>query len=54
MKSALDNYHKKNQGALPEQIIIYRDGVGGPTFQEKCVKNEINQIAKAIKTYAGN
>jgi predicted Zn-dependent protease with MMP-like domain len=30
---ALLNYSKANNGPLPEQIVIYRDGIGGPTLQ---------------------
>ena len=38
---ALQKYQKKNKKALPEQIIIYRDGIGGPILEEKCLKTEL-------------
>lgn len=31
---ALKKHAEKNKGALPEQIIIYRDGIGGPGLAE--------------------
>jgi hypothetical protein len=31
--NALKKYGSKNKGALPDQIIVYRDGTGGPTFR---------------------
>lgn len=32
IRDALGNYQNANKGPLPEQIIIYRDGIGGPTL----------------------
>ncbi len=29
---ALDVYQKSNNGQFPEKIVIYRDGIGGPTL----------------------
>ena len=29
---ALRNYQKMNNGALPDQVVVYRDSVGGPTL----------------------
>ena len=31
MNEAIVNWHK-NTGQLPEQIVIYRDGMGGPSL----------------------
>ena len=35
---------------MPQQLVIYRDGVGGPTFLEKCLQLEGpgGQLEKAI------
>jgi hypothetical protein len=33
-------YVASNSGKRPEQIIIYRDGVDGPTYQDKVLKLE--------------
>jgi len=40
MSKAFKNYVKNNQGKRPEQIIVYRDGVGGPSYQEFVLKLE--------------
>ena len=32
MKDALIQYEKSNGGVLPEQIVVYRDGIGGPSL----------------------
>jgi len=48
---AIANYQKCNNGTLPELIIIYRDGIGGPTLQEKCYNFEIPQVRKVIEDY---
>lgn len=37
---ALKNYGEKNGGQVPRQLVIWRDGVGGPTFQEKVMRLE--------------
>lgn len=41
MVEALKNYQEFNKGALPDQIIVYRDGVGGPTMEAKVGAMEI-------------
>jgi hypothetical protein len=48
---ALDFYQKENKGILPEQVIIYRDGIGGPTLQEKCYRYEIPEVRRVIETF---
>jgi hypothetical protein len=35
MKLALQNYLKQNKGRLPETVVVYRDGVGGPSMMNK-------------------
>jgi len=35
MKAAFNKFVNSNNGRRPEQILIYRDGVGGPTYQRK-------------------
>jgi len=32
IRDALDNWKDQNKGQVPKQIVIYRDGVGGPSF----------------------
>jgi hypothetical protein len=34
IKEALQEYKTANRGALPEKIVIYRDGFGTPTMFE--------------------
>ncbi len=48
---ALENYQQNNNGTLPEKVVIYRDGVGGPTLTEKCVKFEIPDVTSAVSEY---
>ena len=49
---ALKKHESKNKGLLPEQIVIYRDGIGGPTFQEKALRIEVPAVTNAIGSYA--
>lgn len=51
MLQAIKNYQEYNKGNLPEQIIIYRDGVGGPTMEAKVIEIEIEQILMKIFGY---
>jgi len=37
---ALENFRITNKGQVPQQIVIYRDGVGGPSMQEKVLEME--------------
>ena len=52
--NALKKYGSKNKGALPDQIIVYRDGTGGPTFREKILATEVTQVISAIHGYSNN
>ena len=52
MRQALKNYQEYNKGALPDQIMIYRDGVGGPTMEEKLLKREVENVFNSILGYA--
>lgn len=51
VKAALDNYNNANRGALPDKIVIYRDGVGGPSMEGKVMKVEIGGVREAINSY---
>ena len=51
IQEALKKYQKKNNGALPEQIIIYRDGIGGPSLAEKCKQIEVKLVENAIYAF---
>lgn len=37
---ALKNFMAKSGGHRPSQIVVFRDGVGGPTFQHKVLELE--------------
>lgn len=54
MKEAFEFYVKKNKGNQPKQIIIYRDGIGGPTMRQKTLREEGpgGQLTQAIKNFA--
>lgn len=52
MQGALRNYHQIN-GALPEKIIVYRDGVGDGQL-EAVHKHEINQLTDCFKAVGNN
>lgn len=45
IRQSLEVYNKKNK-ALPSQIAIYRDGVGGPSYQEKVIRNEVEAVTQ--------
>lgn len=47
--SALNKYLKINK-TLPKQIAIYRDGVGGPSYQEKVIRYESAKIEAAVRS----
>eukprot|EP00347_Sterkiella_histriomuscorum_P023353 403334969 len=48
---SLSHYQKKNAGDLPDQIIIYRDGIGGLTFKRKLKRYEIEKVLKTISQF---
>jgi hypothetical protein len=54
--NALENYRTKNKGKVPNQLVICRDGVGGPSFLEKCLQFEGpgGQLEKAISEFQPN
>ena len=35
MRESFKTYVERNQGQQPGLIVIYRNGIGGPTLQEK-------------------
>ena len=47
LKKALVKYNAINK-KLPLQIAIYRDGVGGPSYQEKVIRVEVDAVNAAI------
>jgi hypothetical protein len=47
LKKALQNYGNKNK-MLPQQIAIYRDGVGGPSYVSKVIESERTFVVAAI------
>ena len=53
IKKSLEMYQKKNK-SLPNIIAIYRDGVGGPSYQEKVIRYEIEDVIKLIQGYSNN
>jgi len=38
---------KKNKN-LPNIVAIYRDGVGGPSYQEKVIRLEVEEVTSVI------
>jgi len=49
IKDALAKYNKINK-TLPSQVAVYRDGVGGPSYQQYVIDNEIPAIEDSFKT----
>lgn len=43
------NYQNENIGILPEKIVVYRDGIGGPTLMQKCMNYEVRNMIQAIE-----
>jgi len=54
MLAALDNFQKNSNGQLPGQIVVYRDGVGGPQMKVLCKEREVIEISEAISKFAKN
>ena len=50
MYKALENYLKRNQ-VLPSNIVVYRDGVGGPSMMQKVLDKELETMIQAMTTY---
>jgi len=48
LKEALKKYTMVNK-VLPSQIAIYRDGVGGPSYQKYVVEFEIPAVEGLLK-----
>ena len=49
MIEAVGNYRKET-GNLPEQIVIYRDGMGGPSLTTLVKDLEIKLISDTLET----
>ena len=45
---AIHEYRNHNNGNAPGYIVVYRDGVGGPTFAEAIMNKEILEVQQAI------
>lgn len=50
---ALEVYQKANKN-MPDQVFVYRDGVGGPLHNEMLQDIEIDQVIDTIKSYSMN
>ena len=48
MNEAIHNWHK-NTGQLPEQIVIYRDGMGGPSLTKMVQEREVETIRNYLE-----
>lgn len=49
-EKALKNYEVYNK-KLPQRIIVYRDGVGGPAMQKLVLEVELGKMSEAINSY---
>ena len=49
---SLKHYQNGNKGNLPDQIVIYRDGLGGPSMEPKILANEVQYVLSAIQQFA--
>ena len=45
-------YVDRTQGQQPGLIVMYRNGIGGSTLQEKVLSKEIKQIQEAVRKFA--
>lgn len=50
-KEAIEYYQNYNKGSLPTQIIMYRDGMGGPTLIDKVLRHEVKFIVDYLETF---
>ena len=48
INDAMKTYHQTNS-ALPEQIIIYRDGMGGPSMTTRVKEREVAEIQNLLE-----
>ena len=51
VSAAINSYADHNSGCAPENIVIYRDGIGGPSFKDKVIENEVKYIEESIKKF---
>lgn len=49
LKQALQKYSQINK-KLPTTIAIYRDGVGGPSYEDKVIRNEEPAVSETIRS----
>ena len=49
-EKALKNYQTHNK-CLPDRIVVYRDGVGGPALQKRVLDVELSKMQHAIKNF---
>jgi predicted Zn-dependent protease with MMP-like domain len=52
INEALQEYKKANKGALPDKIVVYRDGFGSPSMFESIKLFEPEYLLEQIKTAA--
>lgn len=45
-------YYKKANGALPQQVVIYRDGMGGPSLTKLVQVSEVKTITELLENTA--
>ncbi|CDW85355.1 piwi-like protein 1 [Stylonychia lemnae] len=50
IKDSLQNYQQCQNGPYPELIVIYRDGIGGESMQDKCQEFEITRVIEVIQS----
>ena len=39
---------------MPAKIVIYRDGVGGPSYHEKVIRHEIKDVIAKVESHSLN
>lgn len=53
LQKAFDFYASKN-GRKPRQLIVYRDAVGGPSMEAKCLRNEVDYIQASLDSFTND
>lgn len=48
MKEGIEHYKKENKGMTPDLVMVFRDGVGGPTMENKLIEHELEPIKEVI------